>query len=113
MLINITAIGFIGITIALYLPMMLPPIIGRTVRFSHFSKIPLSLVIISLCLRALGHFFIQVFPHTNEIPYLYLAGLLGMSGWLVVLAILSFMFMVHRSMSSATAIVNEDGTSPL
>ena len=113
MWIHITAIGFIGITIALYLPMMLPPIIGRTVRFSHFSKIPLSLVIISLCLRALGHFFIQVFPHTNEIPYLYLAGLLGMSGWLVVLAILSFMFMVHRSMSSATAIVNEDGTSPL
>jgi hypothetical protein len=36
-----------------------------------------------------------------------------MSGWLVVLAILSFMFMVHRSMSSAKAIVNEDGTSPL
>jgi len=113
MWIHITAIGFIGITIALYLPMMLPPIIGRTVRFSHFSKIPLSLVIISLCLRALGHFFIQIFPHTNEIPYLYLAGLLGMSGWLVVLAILSFMFMVHRSMSSTTAIVNEDGTSPL
>ena len=113
MWIHITAIGFIGITIALYLPMMLPPIIGRTVRFSHFSKIPLSLVIISLCLRVLGHFFIQVFPHTNEIPYLYLAGLLGMSGWLVVLAILSFMFMVHRSMSSATAIVSEDGTSPL
>jgi hypothetical protein len=113
MWIHITAIGFIGITIALYLPMMLPPIIGRTVRFSHFSKIPLSLVIISLCLRALGHFFIQVFPHSNEIPYLYLAALLGMSGWLVVLAILSFMFMVHRSMTSATAIVNEDGTSPL
>ena len=113
MWIHITAIGFIGITIALYLPMMLPPIIGRTVRFSHFSKIPLSLVIISLCLRALGHFFIQVFPHTNEIPYLYLAGLLGMSGWLVVLAILLFMFMVHRSMSSAKAIVNEDGTTPL
>jgi hypothetical protein len=112
MWIHITAIGFIGITIALYLPMMLPPIIGRTVRFSHFSKIPLSLVFISLCLRALGHFFIQVFPHTNEIPYHYLAGLLGVSGWLVVLAILSFMFMVHRSMSS-TAIVNEDGTSPL
>ena len=107
MWIHITAIGFIGITIALYLPMMLPPIIGRTVRFSHFSKIPLSLVIISLCLRALGHFFIQVFPHTNEIPYLYLAGLLGMSGWLL-LAILLFMFMVHRSMSSAKAIVNED-----
>ena len=113
MWIHITAIGFIGITIALYLPMMLPPIIGRTVRFSRFSKIPLSLVIISLCLRALGHFFIQVFPHTNEIPYLYLAALLGMSGWLVVFAILSFMFMVHRSMSSAAVIVNEDGTSPL
>jgi len=113
MWIHITAIGFIGITIALYLPMMLPPIIGRTVLFSRFSKIPLSLVIISLCLRALGHFFIQVFPHTNEIPYLYLAALLGMSGWLVVFAILSFMFMVHRSMSSAAVIVNEDGTSPL
>jgi hypothetical protein len=113
MWIHITAIGFIGITIALYLPMMLPPIIGRTVRFSRFSKIPLSLVIISLCLRALGHFFIQVFPHTNEIPYLYLAALLGMSGWLVVLAVLSFMFMVHRSMNSGAVIVNEDGTSPL
>ena len=113
MWIHITAIGFIGITIALYLPMMLPPIIGRTVRFSRFSKIPLSLVIISLCLRALGHFFVQVFPHSNEIPYLYLSALLSMSGWLVVLAILSFMFMIHRSMSSAAVIVNEDGTSPL
>ncbi|MFY9964682.1 MAG: hypothetical protein WAK50_02995 [Nitrososphaeraceae archaeon] len=33
--IHTIAIGFIGITISLYLPMMLPPIIGKTVLFTR------------------------------------------------------------------------------
>ncbi|MGA8844095.1 MAG: hypothetical protein WB511_10975, partial [Nitrososphaeraceae archaeon] len=45
MWIHTIAIGFIGVTIALYLPLMLSPIIGRTIRFLHFSKIPIILII--------------------------------------------------------------------
>jgi hypothetical protein len=48
------AIGFIGITISLYLPLMLPPIIGKTVQFTNLNKIPLLLIVLALGLRAMG-----------------------------------------------------------
>jgi hypothetical protein len=50
------AIGFIGLTIALYLPLMLPPIIGKIIHFTNFNKIPLLLIILSLSIRAIGDF---------------------------------------------------------
>jgi len=104
MWIHIIAIGFIGVTIALYFPLMLSPILGRTVRFLHFNKIPIWLIIISLSLRAVGDIIIQFIPHSSQIPYQLLVIPLSLSGWMIVAAIMSFMFMIHRSMNKTTAL---------
>jgi hypothetical protein len=113
MWIHIIAIGFIGLTIALYLPLLLSPILGRTIRFIHFSKIPIWLIVISLGIRVVGDVFIQSIPYSVEISYQYLAFFLSLSGWLVLAAILYFMFMVHRSMNVASHVFTEDGTTAL
>ena len=113
MWIHIIAIGFIGLTIALYLPLLLSPILGRTIRFTHFSKIPIWLIVISLGIRVVGDVFIQAIPYSVEISYQYLAFFLSLSGWLVLAAILYFMFMVHRSMNVASHVFTEDGTTEL
>lgn len=103
--IHTIAIGFIGITISLYLPLMLPPIVGKTVKFTNLNKIPLLLIILSLGLRGLGDFILALgnpvlYPSllspffTNDILYLSL----GLSGWLVIIAMIVFVILVHRSM---------------
>jgi hypothetical protein len=111
MWIHIIAIGFIGLTIALYLPLLLSPILGRTIRFTHFSKLPILLIVISLSVRVVGDIFIQTISYSGEVSYQYLAISLSLSGWLIVAAILSFMFMVHRSMNVASKVFTEDGTT--
>ena len=111
MWIHIIAIGFIGLTIALYLPLLLSPILGRTIRFTHFSKLPIWLIVISLSVRVVGDIFIQTISYSGEVSYQYLAISLSLSGWLIVAAILSFMFMVHRSMNVASKVFTEDGTT--
>src|SRR5215470_1160074 len=52
------AIGFIGLTITLYLPLMLPPIVGKIIHFTNFNKIPLLLIILSLIIRVVGDFIL-------------------------------------------------------
>jgi hypothetical protein len=113
MWIHIIAIGFIGLTIALYLPLLLSPILGRTIRFTHFSKLPIWLIFISLSVRVVGDIFIQSISYSGEVSYQYLAISLSLSGWLIVAAILSFMFMVHRSMNVASQVFTEDGTTAI
>lgn len=113
MWIHIIAIGFIGLTIALYLPLLLSPILGRTIRFTHFSKLPVWLIVISLSVRVVGDIFIQSISYSGEVSYQYLAISLSLSGWLIVAAILSFMFMVHRSMNVASKVFTEDGTTAI
>lgn len=113
MWIHIIAIGFIGLTIALYLPLLLSPILGRTIRFTHFSKLPIWLIVISLSVRVVGDIFIQTISYSGEVSYQYLAISLSLSGWLIVAAILSFMFMVHRSMNVASQVFTEDGTTAI
>lgn len=113
MWIHIIAIGFIGLTIALYLPLLLSPILGRTIRFTHFSKLPIWLIVISLSVRVVGDIFIQSISYFGEVSYKYLAISLSLSGWLIVAAILSFMFMVHRSMNVASQVFTEDGTTAI
>jgi hypothetical protein len=56
--IHYTAIGFVGTTIALYLPLMLPPILGKQVRFARFSHAPILLLVAALFIRAAGDLFI-------------------------------------------------------
>ena len=91
--IHYAAIGFIGITIALYLPMMLPPITGRAMHFTKFNNIPILFVISALAIRTGGD--IAITSHSaSGANYL-----LMVSGWLVVAALFVFIAMIHRSMN--------------
>ena len=111
--IHIIAVGFIGTTITLYLPLMLPPVIGRTIDFTNFNKIPLILIILSLSIRAIGDFvFTQSSPslaptssHLYQ-PIIIIILLLqqhffGLSSWLIVAAMFIFVIMIHRSMGES------------
>jgi hypothetical protein len=105
------AIGFIGTTIALYLPLMLPPIIGKTINFVNLNKIPIFLIILSLGLRGLGDY---VLSHDSFSSFSSLQGntwahlsivlkySLGLSGWLIVAAMFVFVGMVHKSMNGVS-----------
>ena len=86
------AIGFIGLSITLYLPLMLPPITGKVIRFTSLRKTPLLLIIISLGVRATADFItaqpfyvysltLAMSEHTSSISVL--TYLFGLSGWLV------------------------------
>jgi hypothetical protein len=102
------AIGFIGLSITLYLPLMLPPITGKVIRFTSLRKIPLLLIIISLSVRAIADFItaepfyaysstLAMNEHTSSLSVLKY--LFGLSGWLVVAAMLVFVIMIHKSMN--------------
>ena len=89
--IHYVAIGFIGITIALYLPLMLPPITGRMVHFTNFNLLPLLFVVAALAIRTLGD---SVMTTTlASVSYFFMV-----SGWLIVAALFTFVTMIHRSM---------------
>jgi hypothetical protein len=94
--IHIIAIGFIGLTVAIYLPLMLPPILGRTVRFIHISKLPIWLIIISLGIRTVEDVYIHLISISGQRSFQFLALPLSLSGWMILAAILSFMYMIHR-----------------
>jgi len=117
------AIGFIGITTALYLPLMLPPIIGKIIHFTNFNKIPLLLIILSLSIRAFGDF---VITQRSPLSYYSSSSLqqqdtwilmlpevlkysLGLSGWLVVAAMFVFVIMIHKSMKELKTMETRKG----
>ncbi len=89
--IHYVAIGFIGITIALYLPLMLPPITGNMVHFTKFNSIPILLVVVALAMRTAGNIVITT-QMSSDANYF-----LMMSGWLIVSALFLFVTMVRRS----------------
>jgi hypothetical protein len=101
--IHIIAIGFIGLSIALYLPLMLPPIVGKIIHFTNFNKIPLFLIIVSLIMRVAGDFILAQ-PLYSYLGYIWssslriLAYFFGLSGWFIVAAMLAFVIMIHKSM---------------
>ena len=109
--IHIIAVGFIGTTITLYLPLMLPPVIGRTIDFTNFNKIPLILIILSLSIRAIGDFvFTQSSPylaptsshlHQPIIILLQQQHFFGLSSWFIVAAMFIFVIMIHRSLGQS------------
>jgi hypothetical protein len=104
LVIHSIAIGFIGLTIALYLPLMLPPIIGKIVYFTNFNKIPLLLIIISLGIRAGGDLILTQPLSSSSLEYIrysspkILTYFFGLSGWFIVAAMLVFVIMLHKSM---------------
>jgi hypothetical protein len=99
--IHYIAIGFLGFTIALYLPLMLPPITGRTVHFTKFNSLPLFLIIAALAIRTSGDIMMMSLQlaTSNSASYAFMT-----SGWLVVAALFAFVTMIHRSMKQEEAI---------
>jgi hypothetical protein len=102
LVIHSIAIGFIGLTIALYLPLMLPPITGKIIHFTNFNRIPLVLIIISLCIRAVGDLILaqpsSFLEHIGGSSPQIFTYSFGFSGWFVVVAMLVFVMMIHKSM---------------
>lgn len=113
MWIHIIAIGFIGLTMAMYLPLMLSPILGRPVRFIHISKLPIWLIVLSLVIRTVGDIFVYLILISGETNYQLPVLATSLSGWIVVAAILSYMFMIHRSINMPAKIYSQDETTPL
>ena len=99
--IHYTAIGFLGVTVALYLPLMLPPITGRMVHFTKFNRLPLLLVVVALAIRTSGDIAMTMQLATIGSSSLYL---FGISGWVVVVALFAFIMMIHSSMKQAEMI---------
>ena len=88
--IHLMTIGFMGLTIKLYLPMMLPPIIGRSIKFVRFNLIPLYLILAALALRIIGMFILSI---ENEFLIV-----IGVSGWLIIVALFLYARMIHKSL---------------
>jgi hypothetical protein len=100
--IHYTAIGFLGMTIALYLPLMLPPITGRIIHFTKFNSLPLFLIVVALAIRTSGDIVLSLQPATIALAsYVFMT-----SGWLIVAALFAFVIMIHRSMKQE-AVINE------
>jgi len=88
---------------------MLPPIIGKTINFLNFNKIPVLFVILSLAIRAAGDFILtqESFSFSSSFQQhiwsISLAQILkyslGLSGWFVVAAMFVFVRMIHKSMN--------------
>lgn len=96
--IHYTAIGFIGTTIALYLPLMLPPITGKMVHFARFNNLPISLIVAALGIRTVGDYVIT-FHAVSSASFALMS-----TGWLVVAALSAFVIMIHRSMKEVDVI---------
>ena len=119
LVIHSIAIGFIGLTMALYLPLMLPPIIGKIIHFTNFNKIPLLLIILSLSIRAVGDFVVgadccllspsEYLRSSSSLQILKYS--FGLSGWIIVLAILVFVIMIHKSMKQVNPLPSSN-TNP-
>jgi len=96
--IHYVAIGFIGITIMVFLPLMLPPIIGKTIHFLKFSKIPLILILSALALRTVGDYAIGGSAQNPAWSFF------GISGIVVLVGMIYFVVMIHRAMSEIPSV---------
>ncbi|MFM8658472.1 MAG: hypothetical protein ACKOCQ_00820, partial [Candidatus Nitrosotenuis sp.] len=92
--IHYTAIGFIGITIMLYMPLMIPPILEKPVRFLDFNHIPLILILIALGIRTIGDVFLSSAFHDGAMI------VFGVSGFVVLAGMFLFVRMIHRAMKN-------------
>jgi hypothetical protein len=92
--IHFIAIGFIGITISSYLPMMLAPILGKPIIIRKINKIPLILIIISLLIRTMGMVYVSYF-NNNDASFLHV--FTSISGFLILLAIIIFIALMYKS----------------
>ena len=93
--IHFIAIGFIGITIASYFPMMLAPILGKPIAIKKSNKIPLILITISLFIRSIGLMYISFFNDNDLLNILA-----SLSGILILFAIVIFIILIYKSIKS-------------
>jgi hypothetical protein len=92
--IHFIAIGFIGITIASYFPMMIAPIFGKPIIVKKINKIPSILIIFSLLTRTIGMVYTSYF---NSSGFSFLQSLTSISGFLILLAIIIFIALMYKS----------------
>ncbi len=85
--IHLITIGFIGVTIMNFLPIMLPPIVGRSINYTRFSILPLILLIIGIGMRVAWN-----------MPLEGIRTMLGASGLIVLASMLLYVRMIHASM---------------
>lgn len=88
--IHIVTMGFIGITMMNFIPIMLPPIVGRNVNYTRFNMIPLIVLLSAVALRIAW----------NLLPYMIAVerAVFGLSGVVAVAAMLLYINMLHASM---------------
>ena len=92
--IHYVAIGFIGVTIMLYLPIMIPPILEKSVRFLEFNHIPLVLILSGLAIRTVGDYVMTLGVREQT------GVILGVSGFVVLSGMFLFVRMIHRAMKN-------------
>ena len=95
--VHFIAIGFIGVTIASYLPMMLAPILGKPIAVNGLYNIQLILIIVSLLTRSVGIVYVSYF---DSYGFTLLHSLTSMSGFLVLLAMAIFIVLMLKSIKS-------------
>lgn len=88
--IHIVTIGFIGITIMNFMPIMLPPILGRNVNYTRFNMIPLIVLLTAVALRIAWN----ILPYMMQVDRV----VFGISGVVTVAAMLLYINMIHASM---------------
>lgn len=95
--IHYVAIGFIGITIMLYLPIMIPPILEKSIRFLAFNHIPLILIISALAIRTIGDVLLSYSNHEQ------FSLVFGISGFVILAGMFLFVRMIHRAMKNTNS----------
>jgi len=88
--IHLVTIGFIGITIMNFMPIMLPPILGRSVNYTRFNMLPLIILLAGIVVRVAWN----ILPLITQVDRL----MLGISGFIVLLAMILYIRMIHSSM---------------
>jgi hypothetical protein len=88
--IHLVTIGFIGITIMNFMPIMLPPILGRSVNYTRFNMLPLIILLAGIVVRVAWN----ILPLITQVDRL----MLGTSGFIVLLAMILYIRMIHSSM---------------
>lgn len=95
--IHYIAIGFIGVTIMLYLPIMIPSILEKSIRFLDFNHIPLVLVLSALGIRTIGSVILNADSNSESFV------VFGISGFVILVGMFLFVRMIHRAMKNTNS----------
>lgn len=95
--IHYIAIGFIGVTIMLYLPIMIPSILEKSIRFLDFNHIPLVLVLAALGIRTIGSVILNADSNSESFV------VFGISGFVILVGMFLFVRMIHRAMKNTNS----------